>query len=194
MIFFYDSIYNLVGIKFNFISLLCALWLSVYFIVSFTIVISRYFTINSWISNENLALENLMLGRNSLMHTKSFLKNYDGDVNKLPIYKNVAMSKSTKGLTFLSVIASTSPFIGLFGTIVSILITFGEFGSLSHVGLNVLAPKISEALVVTAFGILVAIPAYTFHLVIKRKVYDLSVVLDNEMQILSNSLDKYKIE
>lgn len=182
----YDSLYGLIGIKFNFVSLLCALWLSFYFILSFTILFSKYFTIKNWIYNENVALENLMLGSSNLVHTKSFLKSFDGDVNKLPIYKNIAMQKSTTGLTFFSIVASTSPFIGLFGTIVSILITFGEFGTLTHVGLNVLAPKISEALVVTAFGILVAIPAYTFHLIIKRKVFELSVIIDNEIQILNS--------
>ena len=182
----YVFIYDVIGVKFNFISFFCSIWLSLYFIFSFTILINRIFIINSWIDIETKTLEKLMLGNCDILNTSSFLKKFNGNFDKLSICKNMVIQKSTKGLTFLSIVASTSPFIGLFATIVSILITFTEFGTLSNVGLNVLAPKISEALVVTALGILVAIPAYTFHLIIKRKVFCLMSIIDNEIHILQS--------
>ena len=87
-----------------------------------------------------------------------------------------AIRVSTKGLTWLSIIASTSPFIGLFGTVIGILETFSKLGSQSSASLSVVAPAISEALIATAAGIAVAIFAYTFHLILKRKAYELITI------------------
>ena len=80
---------------------------------------------------------------------------------------------STEGLTFLSIASSTAPFIGLFGTVVSILESFAKIGSNGSSSLASVAPIISEALVATAAGILVAIFAYTFHLILKRLAFKL---------------------
>ena len=97
----------------------------------------------------------------------------------------VSMSEkdSTSGLTWLSIIASTSPFIGLFGTVVSILDTFSKMGS-GNASIATIAPAISEALVATGAGIFVAIPAYTFHLLIKRKSYELMGIIRRSADIL----------
>jgi biopolymer transport protein ExbB/TolQ len=103
----------------------------------------------------------------------------------LCVCKNVAEKNSTAGLAWLSIIASTSPFIGLFGTVVSILETFGKLGSSSaSASLGIIAPAISEALVATAAGILVAIPAYTFHLLLKRKAYDVMAYIDRQIDLI----------
>ncbi len=91
---------------------------------------------------------------------------------------------STKGLTLLSIAASTSPFIGLFGTVVGILETFSKLSGQKTAALSVVAPAISEALVATAVGIFVAIFAYTFHLILKRKAYELNSVLSSQADIL----------
>lgn len=101
------------------------------------------------------------------------------------MYKNTAEKRATSGLTWLSIIASTSPFIGLFGTVVSILETFGGLGTQNS--LSIIAPKISEALVATGCGILVAIPAYSFHLIIKRKAFELMQLIDNEIKVLTKA-------
>lgn len=60
--------------------------------------------------------------------------------------------KAQPGLTWLSVVASTSPFIGLFGTVVAILETFAKMGG-GDAGLSLIAPAISEALVAIGAGI-----------------------------------------
>ncbi|NWF65989.1 MAG: MotA/TolQ/ExbB proton channel family protein [Campylobacterales bacterium] len=162
--------------------------LSIYFITVFWIFFYRLFYLNNWISKEKDSLESLFMG-NELPSTFSFLR---GCIkNKEALNKDIlnacfdaAIKDATFGLTFLSIIATTSPFIGLFGTVVSILESFSALGAATKASLNVLAPAISEALVATAAGILVSIPAYTFHLIIKRKSYELSVYLKNQIQIL----------
>ncbi len=95
-----------------------------------------------------------------------------------------ALRLSTKGLTWLSVIASTAPFIGLFGTVVGILETFAKLSGSGNASLAVVAPAISEALVATAAGIIVAIFAYSFHLVLKRKAYELSSLLESQADVV----------
>lgn len=107
--------------------------------------------------------------------------------NLLNVCKSVAQKNSTNGLWLLSMIASTSPFIGLFGTVVSILDTFSGLGQSGSASLGVIAPAISEALVATAAGIFVAIPAYSAHLFLKRKAYELFMYIDRQSElILSN--------
>lgn len=84
----------------------------------------------------------------------------------------------------LSIIASTAPFIGLFGTVVSILETFSGLGQSGSASLGVIAPAISEALVATATGIFVAIPAYSANLFLRRKAYEVIVYVQREVDIL----------
>ncbi|WP_331775572.1 MotA/TolQ/ExbB proton channel family protein [Sulfurospirillum sp. 1612] len=113
--------------------------------------------------------------------------------NLLNVCKSVAEKSATNGLWMLSIIASTSPFIGLFGTVVSILDTFSGLGQSGSASLGVIAPAISEALIATAAGIFVAIPAYSIHLFLKRKAYEVLVYVDREMELLlsgSNNIDK----
>ena len=86
--------------------------------------------------------------------------------------------------------ASTSPFIGLFGTVVGILETFSTLGSQSSASLGVVAPAISEALIATAAGILVAIFAYSFHLILKRKAYELSSLLSSQSKMVLSNLNQ----
>lgn len=64
-----------------------------------------------------------------------------------------------RGLGFLATIGSTSPFIGLFGTVWGIMNTFRDLGNATSASLQVVAPGISSALIATAAGLAVAIPA-----------------------------------
>lgn len=64
-----------------------------------------------------------------------------------------------RGLTFLATVASSAPFIGLFGTVVGIVNTFQGIGMAGNASLAVVGPGIAEALVATAVGLLAAIPA-----------------------------------
>ena len=64
-----------------------------------------------------------------------------------------------KHLTFLASVGSTSPYIGLFGTVIGIMNSFRSLASQSQATLSLVAPGIAEALVATAFGLFAAIPA-----------------------------------
>ncbi|HEY3319683.1 MAG TPA: MotA/TolQ/ExbB proton channel family protein [Planctomycetota bacterium] len=69
------------------------------------------------------------------------------------------VSKLQTGLGFLATVGSTSPFIGLFGTVWGIMNTFRELGNAKSASIAVVAPGISSALIATAAGLAVAIPA-----------------------------------
>ena len=62
-------------------------------------------------------------------------------------------------LSFLATVGSTSPYIGLFGTVWGIMNSFRALGNVSQATLAVVAPGIAEALVATAMGLFAAIPA-----------------------------------
>ena len=64
------------------------------------------------------------------------------------------------GLGVLSVVATASPFIGLFGTVWGIMNTFSKISASGNANLGVVAGPISEALFATALGLAAAIPAY----------------------------------
>ena len=64
------------------------------------------------------------------------------------------------GLGVLSVVATASPFIGLFGTVWGIMNAFGRIASAGNTNLTTVAPAIAEALFATAIGLAAAIPAY----------------------------------
>lgn len=70
-----------------------------------------------------------------------------------------AVALMQKRLTTLGTIASTAPFIGLFGTVVGVMRAFRDLAGAAGAGPGVVAIGISEALVCTAAGLLVAIPA-----------------------------------
>jgi biopolymer transport protein TolQ len=75
----------------------------------------------------------------------------------------VALSRESerleKSLSFLATVGSTSPYVGLFGTVWGIMNSFRALGSAQHATLSMVAPGISEALVATAMGLFAAIPA-----------------------------------
>jgi len=64
-----------------------------------------------------------------------------------------------RGISSLATIGSTAPFVGLFGTVVGIINAFHGISSEKSTGLGAVAGGISEALVATAIGLFVAIPA-----------------------------------
>ncbi len=83
-----------------------------------------------------------------------------------------------KDLAILATISSTAPYIGLFGTVWGILIAFWGFANETNVTIAVIAPHISEALIATGMGLLVAIPAQIAY---------------NKFNIVSNEIiDRYR--
>lgn len=62
-------------------------------------------------------------------------------------------------LPFLATVGSTSPYVGLFGTVWGIMNSFRALGNVQHATLAMVAPGIAEALIATAMGLFAAIPA-----------------------------------
>jgi len=69
------------------------------------------------------------------------------------------LTRLEKRLNFLATTASVSPFIGLFGTVLGVMTSFAGLANANTATLRAVAPGIADALVATAFGLFVAIPA-----------------------------------
>jgi biopolymer transport protein ExbB/biopolymer transport protein TolQ len=91
-----------------------------------------------------------------------------------------------RGLSGLATIGSTAPFVGLFGTVVGILNAFKGIATAKTAGLSAVAGGISEALITTALGLLVAIPAVWAFNIFTNKVEAFDVEMDNSSMELIN--------
>ncbi|MCH9746159.1 MAG: protein TolQ [Proteobacteria bacterium] len=72
---------------------------------------------------------------------------------------NNEVDRLDHGLSVLAMIASSSPYIGLFGTVWGIMHSFIGLASVKQATISIVAPGIAEALIATAFGLFAAIPA-----------------------------------
>lgn len=166
----------------NIVFLVIFSWLSIYFILVFWIFIFNYIRISIALVREKRTSDKLIKD-GELIKTSiiGYHLSNGGKITEeqLDVCQIEAERDYTKGLTFLSIVSSTSPFIGLLGTVISIVNSFSSFANNNeHLSLNHLAPIISEALVATAVGMFVAIPAYSFHLILKRKSRELLYTLN----------------
>lgn len=82
-------------------------------------------------------------------------------------------------LPFLATTGSATPFIGLFGTVWGIMASFHDIGQKGSASLAVVAPGISEALVATAAGLAVAIPAVIFYNFFSNKLDEVDGEITN---------------
>jgi len=80
-----------------------------------------------------------------------------------------------RNLPVLATLASTAPYVGLFGTVVGILLAFYEIARTKQTGAEAVAGPISEALIATALGLGVAIPAVMAYNYFSGRVNDLSL-------------------
>jgi biopolymer transport protein TolQ len=80
-------------------------------------------------------------------------------ISRLGWIRGEEVHRLERGLSFLATIASSGPFVGLFGTVVGIMNSFQSIGASGSASLAVVAPGIAEALVATAVGLFAAIPA-----------------------------------
>lgn len=84
-----------------------------------------------------------------------------------------------RGVSSLATIGSTAPFVGLFGTVLGIIHAFEGISAEKSTGLAAVAGGISEALVTTAFGLFVAIPAVWVYNYFTSKIEAFDVEMDN---------------
>jgi biopolymer transport protein TolQ len=92
-------------------------------------------------------------------HARVTRDQVEGVVSRLGWIRGEEVHRLERGLSFLATIASSGPFVGLFGTVVGIMNSFQQIGASGSASLAVVAPGIAEALVATAFGLAAAIPA-----------------------------------
>jgi biopolymer transport protein ExbB len=84
-----------------------------------------------------------------------------------------------KGVSSLATIGATAPFVGLLGTVVGIITAFQGIAATGSGGLGAVSAGISEALVETALGLVVAIPAVWFYNYLTGRIEYFNVEMDN---------------
>ena len=93
-------------------------------------------------------------------------------------------------LAFLATVGSTSPYVGLFGTVWGIMNSFQSLGNMQSATLALVAPGIAEALIATAMGLFAAIPAVIAFNRYADKVGRLEVRYDTFMEEFSSILQR----
>ena len=103
------------------------------------------------------------------------------EASKRAIERSTAIvhAELKRGISSLATIGSTAPFVGLFGTVVGIINAFKGISSEKSTGLGAVAGGISEALVTTAIGLFVAVPAVWMFNYFTGRLEALDVEMDN---------------
>jgi len=96
-------------------------------------------------------------------------------------------------LTWLATIASTSPFVGLFGTVIGVIDAFHGLGTAGAATLRAVAPGISEALITTAAGLFVAVPAVVAYNQFSARIRIFAAATDDFCRELLNSLEEIPV-
>jgi biopolymer transport protein TolQ len=104
-----------------------------------------------------------------------------------------AVTNLERRLTWLATIAGISPFIGLFGTVMGIVDAFHGLGSAGSATLSAVAPGIAEALVTTAAGLFVAIPALVAYNQFAARVRVFASTIDDFSRELLNSMEEIPV-
>lgn len=102
--------------------------------------------------------------------------------------KEMTVADMRRGLGNLATISTTAPFIGLFGTVVGIINAFQGMAASGSGGLGAVSAGIAEALVATAFGLFVAIPAVWLYNYFLGKIDRFQVEINNSSSELLDYL------
>jgi biopolymer transport protein TolQ len=106
----------------------------------------------------------------------------------------IALTRETEELehhlNFLATVGSTSPYIGLFGTVWGIMTSFHQLANVNQATIAMVAPGISEALIATAMGLFAAIPAVIGYNRFTNQVDRLEVRYDNFKEEFSSILQR----
>ena len=101
------------------------------------------------------------------------------------------MDRLEQNLATLATIGSTSPYVGLFGTVWGIMVAFMQIGAMQTATLAVVAPPIAEALIATAMGLFAAIPAVIAYNRYADKVVRLEYRYDGFSEEYSSILERH---
>ena len=100
-------------------------------------------------------------------------------------------SELKRGFTVLSSVASTAPFVGLLGTVVGIIAAFQGIGKSGGGGIGAVMTGISEALIETALGLLIAIPAVLVFNYLTGRVNQLELSLARSSSELLDEMENH---
>ena len=106
-------------------------------------------------------------------------RSIDASKRALERAQAITHAELNRGLSGLATIGSTAPFVGLFGTVVGIINAFQGISQERSTGLGAVAGGISEALVATAIGLFVALPAVWMFNYFNSKVEGFDVEMEN---------------
>ncbi|MBR9729488.1 protein TolQ [Shewanella intestini] len=114
----------------------------------------------------------------------------DGTSRAMRVSLSREIEKVENNLPLLATIGSTSPYIGLFGTVWGIMNSFIALGAVQNATLAMVAPGIAEALIATAMGLFAAIPAVIAYNRFTTQVDKLEASYANFMEEFSNILQR----
>jgi biopolymer transport protein ExbB/biopolymer transport protein TolQ len=103
------------------------------------------------------------------------------DTVRRSIQRATALTASDlkKGVTALATIGSTAPFVGLLGTVIGVINAFVGIGATGTGSIGAVSVGIAEALIETALGLFVAIPAVWFYNYLQNRIEYFNVEMDN---------------
>ena len=97
-------------------------------------------------------------------------------------------------LTWLATIAAVSPFVGLFGTVMGVVEAFHGLGTAGAATLRAVAPGIADALITTAAGLFVAVPAVVAYNQFTARIRVFAAAIDDFGRELLNSLEEIPVQ
>ena len=104
-----------------------------------------------------------------------------------------AVTALEQRMPWLATIAAVSPFVGLFGTVMGIVDAFHGLGTVGAATLRAVAPGISEALITTAAGLFVAVPALVAYNMFTARIRGFASGCDDFSRELLNSLEEIPV-
>lgn len=115
------------------------------------------------------------------------IKAHEWTVNALQRSVGSINSKLTEGLAVLATVGSTAPFIGLFGTVVGIYRALVKIGAAGQASIDAVAGPVGEALIMTALGLIVAVPAVmAYNWMVRR-----NKTVSEDLMVFSNQIHGY---
>lgn len=104
-----------------------------------------------------------------------------------------SISALERRMPWLATIAATSPFVGLFGTVMGVIDAFHGLGTAGSATLRAVAPGMAEALITTAAGLFVAVPAVVAYNLLNARIRTFAAATDDFCRELLNSLEEIPV-
>ncbi len=104
-----------------------------------------------------------------------------------------AITNLERRMTWLATIAATSPFVGLFGTVMGVVEAFHGLGAAGSATLRAVAPGMADALITTAAGLFVAVPAVVAYNQLNARIRVFAAALDDFSRELLNTMEEFQM-